>query len=56
MDIIIVEFVLVAFKIIILLTGRGLGDGEGERRIWEEKCRLWQEWLEIDQFGMIIDF
>ena len=29
MDIIIVEFVLVAFKIIILLTGQG--DGEMER-------------------------
>ena len=51
MDIIIVEFVLVAFKIIILLTGQGRGDGE--RRIWEEKCRL--EWLEIDRFDMIID-
>ena len=51
MDIIIVELVLVAFKIIVLLTGRGRGDGE--RRIWEEKCRL--EWSEIDQFDMIID-
>ena len=51
MDVIIVEFGLGAFKIIILLTGRGRGDGE--RRIWDEKCRL--EWLEIDRFDMIIE-
>ena len=54
MDIIIVEFVLVAFKIIILLTGRGRVDGEGEGGGLGRQNAGW-EWLEIHRFNMIID-
>ena len=46
MDIIIVEFVLVAFKIIILLTGQG--DGEGERGGFGRRNAGWSGWKLTD--------
>ena len=48
MDIIIVEFVLVAFKIIILLTGRGRGDGEGEIGGFGRRYAGWSGWKLTD--------